>query len=460
MFLCLTIFKEIFLLVPLQSFFMCIFALISVWKEMDGVIIVLLAVVCLFQVLLWLKEFRRKEAISEVKRMSEEIQRSFERIEKNFREDFRLNREESRAVARDNRDELTRSLEEFGESFGRSIASFNELQREKFAMLNERQQLLVDHTEKRLEQIRVTVEEKLQKTLDDRIGQSFRVLSQQLESVRKGLGELQTLAQDVGGLKRVLSNIKTRGNIGEIQLGMLLEQLLAPEQYEANVHIGKHADMVVEFAVKLPGRGDAGSFIYLPIDAKFPKEAYELLLDAYDRADAVAADMAGKQLENAVRKMAKDIAEKYLTPPVTTDFGIMFLPFESLYAEIVRRSSLIEELQRKYKVVVTGPTTLAAILNSLQIGFRTLAIQKHSGEVWTILGAVKKEFEKIGGMLEKTRKNLQTADGQLEEILGVRTRAIQRKLKEVDTLSSRDARAILPEIGKMEEDEDEESLHI
>ena len=325
--------------------------------------------------------------------------------------------------------------------------------------LDEQQRQLVANTEKRLEEIRLTVDEKLQKTLNDRIGQSFRLVTEQLESVQKGLGEMQTLAQDVGGLKRVLSNVKTRGNIGgKFQLSMLLEQILAPEQYEANVHTRKGSDAVVEFAVKLPGHDDVREFVYLPIDAKFPKDVYEQLLDAYDHADTQAIEAAGKLLETTIKKMAKDISDKYLAPPATTDFGIMFLPFEGIYAEVVRRSSLLEELQRNYKVVVTGPTTLAAILNSLQMGFRTLAIQKHSGEVWTILGAVKKEFEKVGGMLEKAQKNLQTASGQIEEVLGTRTRVIQRKLKDVDTLSDREARAILPEIGPLTDEENENGL--
>lgn len=420
---------------------------------MNEVIIGLLIIIILLQILF--RPPKDTDTIQELKRLLAEMQHSFERIEKNFREDFRLNREEGRIVARDNREELTHSLNEFRQAFDRSIVSFNNLQREKFANLNEQQQLLVANTEKRLEEIRITVDEKLQKTLNDRIGQSFRLVTEQLESVQKGLGEMQTLAQDVGGLKRVLSNVKTRGNIGEIQLSMLLEQILAPEQYEANVHTRKGSDNVVEFAVKLPGRDDVREYVYLPIDAKFPKDIYEQLLNAYDQADSLAIETAGKLLETTIKKMAKDISDKYLDPPATTDFGIMFLPFEGIYAEVVRRSSLLEELQRTYKVVVTGPTTLAAILNSLQMGFRTLAIQKHSGEVWTILGAVKKEFEKVGGMLEKAQKNLQTASGQIEEVLGTRTRVIQRRLKEVDTLSEKEARAILPEIGPLIECEDE-----
>lgn len=409
-------------------------------------------------IILVLIRTRKESKTEDFDRILNEMQRSFDRIERNFREDFRLNREESRSMTKDIREELAISMNDFRQTFEKGILSFNQLQREKFSQLDEQQQRMIANTEKRLEDIRVTVDEKLQKTLNERLGQSFRLVSEQLESVQKGLGEMQTLAQDVGGLKRVLSNVKTRGNIGEIQLSMLLEQILAPEQYDSNVHTVKGSAEVVEFAVKLPGKDDMRDFVYLPIDAKFPKDVYEQLLNAYDTADTQAIDAAGKALEATIRKMAKDISEKYLAPPATTDFGIMFLPFEGIYAEVVRRSSLLEELQKTYKVVVTGPTTLAAILNSLQMGFRTLAIQKHSGEVWTILGAVKKEFEKVGGMLEKAQKNIQTASGQLEEVLGTRTRAIQRKLKDVDTLSDRDARAILPEIGSLLAEEEQEEL--
>ncbi len=421
---------------------------------MDWIILILLFLVLLFQFFIW-KRISEKESVNQTDLLRRDIQQGFERIEKNFREDFKLNREESRMVAKENRAELANSMNEFRAAFDRGIASFNALQREKFASLNEQQQLLVNHTEKRLEEIRITVEEKLQKTLNERISQSFRIVNEQLENVQKGLGEMQTLAQDVGGLKRVLSNVKTRGNIGEIQLSMLLEQLLAPEQYEANVKTKKGSDALVEFAVKLPGKDDLAQCVYLPIDAKFPKDMYEQLLDAYDTADPQQIETAGKNLETTIRKMAKDISDKYLDPPATTEFGIMFLPFEGIYAEVVRRSALLEDLQRHYRVVVTGPTTLAAILNSLQMGFRTLAIQKYSGEVWKILGAVKKEFESMGGMLEKAKKHLETANGQIDNVLGVRTRAIQRRLKDVDTLSAEDARKIIPEIGPLEEDEKE-----
>ena len=415
---------------------------------MEWIIVFLLVVLIIVQ----LYQIKRY-LFAQGKCTEEAFKQAFDRIERNFREDFKLNREESRGIAKENRDELAASLNNFQVSFERGIASFNALQREKLAALNEQQRQLVANTEKRLEEIRVTVEEKLQKTLNERISQSFKMVNEQLENVQKGLGEMQTLAQDVGGLKRVLSNVKTRGNIGEIQLSMLLEQILAPEQYEANVKTKKGSDALVEFAVKLPGKDDGLEFVYLPIDAKFPKDVYEQLLDAYDTADPQQIESAGKVLETTIRKMAKDISDKYLAPPATTEFGIMFLPFEGIYAEVVRRSSLLEDLQRNYHVVVTGPTTLAAILNSLQMGFRTLAIQKYSGEVWKILGAVKKEFESMGGMLEKAKKHIETANGQIEHVLGVRTRAIQRRLKDVDTLSAEDARRIIPEIGPLEEED-------
>lgn len=302
--------------------------------------------------------------------------------------------------------------------------------------------------------MRSTVDEKLQKTLNERIGQSFEMVSKQLEHVQKGLGEMQSLAQDVGGLKKVLGNVKMRGCIGEVQLEMLLEQILAPEQYEANVKTRKGSDTLVEFAIKLPGKDDSGNCVYLPIDAKFPKDAYEQLQNAYDSGDTSELDAASRNIEQTIKAMAKDIHDKYLDPPYTTDFGIMFLPFESIYGEVVRRASLLEQLQRDYKVIVTGPTTLAAILNSLQMGFRTLAIQKRSSEVWKVLGAVKTEFEKFGGMLEKAQKNIQTANNQIEEVMGKRTRAIQRHLRNVEALPQSESELLIP-IGQEDLPEEE-----
>jgi DNA recombination protein RmuC len=303
-----------------------------------------------------------------------------------------------------------------------------------FAILNEEQKKLVESTEKKLEEMRATVDEKLQKTLNERLGQSFELVVRQLENVQKGLGEMQTLAQDVGGLKRVLTNVKMRGSIGEVQLAMLLEQILAPGQYEANVKTKSGSAEIVEFAIKLPGRDDQQSVVWLPVDAKFPKDIYEQLQSAHESGDIPKIEAAQKLLEQTIKKMAKDIHEKYIDPPNTTDFGIMFLPFEGIYAEVVRRASLLDELQRTYKIVVTGPTTLAAILNSLQMGFKTLAIQQRSGEVWKILGAVKKEFELFAGLVEKAQGNIQTGLNQLDDVLGKRTRAIQRKLSSVEVL--------------------------
>ena len=287
--------------------------------------------------------------------------------------------------------------------------------------------------DKQLEQMRQTVDEKLQKTLESRIGESFRLVNERLEQVYKGLGEMQTLAAGVGDLKKVLSNVKTRGILGEVQLGSILEQILAPEQYDTNVATIPGSNERVEFAVRLPGGGDEDSFVYLPIDAKFPGDAYGHLMDAYDTGDADLVEAAAKDLERVIRSEAKDIREKYVDPPYTTDFGIMFLPVEGLYAEVVRRG-LLEVLQRDYKVNIAGPTTMAALLNSLQMGFRTLAIEKHTSEVWETLGAVKTEFDKFESVLEKAQKNINSVGDDLSKLIGTRTRSIKRKLRNVESL--------------------------
>ena len=354
------------------------------------------------------------------------------------------------------RDALENAFKNFRESFDKNVESFNSLQKEKFGQLDQRQQQMMESNEKKLEEMRATVDEKLQKTLNERLGQSFELVGKQLESVQKGLGEMQTLAQDVGGLKKVLSNVKMRGGIGEVQLAMLLEQVLAPEQYAANVKTKHDSADLVEFAIKLPGRDEGNNVVYLPVDAKFPKDIYEQLQEAYDTADPVLIEAATKNMENVVKKMAKDIRDKYIDPPNTTDFAIMFLPFEGIYAEVVRKASLLDVLQREYKVIVTGPTTLAAILNSLQMGFRTLALQQRSSEVWKILGAVKNEFGKFGGLMEKAQKNLHTASSQIDELLGKRTRAINRKLQEVESLPLADTEKYLPEIASGEIIDNEE----
>ena len=284
---------------------------------------------------------------------------------------------------------------------------------------------------KRLEEMRVTVDEKLQDTLEKRISKSFQLVSERLEQVYKGLGEMQTLAAGVGDLKKVLGNVKTRGILGEIQLGAILKEILAPEQFEENVATKKGSKNVVEFAIKMPADNDR--FVYLPIDSKFPSEPYVKLLDAYDTGDKEQINAAGKLLDTAIKQNAKDIRDKYIDAPNTTDFAIMFLPFEGLYAEVVRRG-LIEVLQRDYKINIAGPTTMAALLNSLQMGFKTLAIQKRSSEVWDVLGAVKTEFEKVGDVLSNTQSKLDLAQKELDKLVGVRTRQIQKRLSSVTSL--------------------------
>lgn len=364
--------------------------------------------------------------------------------------------QEIQRINRENREDLNSALSRFSETLNqnftllressdKSMSMLGEIQKEKLDQIEKRQGELIVNTEKKLEHIRATVEEKLEKTLSERLGRSFETVGKQLIEVQKGLGEMQVLAQDVGGLKRVLSNVKMRGGIGEVQLSMLLEQILAPEQYESNVKTKQSGRDFVEFAIKLPGKEGGKKHIWLPVDAKFPKEYYESLQNAYDSADLVLIEKEQRALENAIKLMAKDISEKYINPPATTDFAIMFLPFEGIYAEVVRKASLLEEIQTKYKVLITGPTTFAAILNSLQMGFRTLAIEKRSGEVWSILGAVKKEFGTFGDLLQKAQKNIQGGLDDIDKLVGTRTRAIQRKLNSVETLGASDNKLITDE---------------
>ena len=370
-----------------------------------------------------------------------------ERLEDLFRQEMKENREEMSRNMRELRTELNQTLnlstQQMQTTLHRNLMTTNEMQREKFDAMGRQQDILVKSTEKRLDDMRLMVEEKLQKTLNERIGQSFELVRTQLENVQRGLGEMKNLAEDVGGLKKVLGNVKTRGTFGEIQLAALLEQMLSPEQYEANVKTRKNATEFVEFAIKLPGKDNGKDVVYLPIDAKFPKDVYEQYIDAYEAGDTSLIESTSKQLEITIKRMAKDIHDKYVEPPLTTDFAIMFLPFENIYAEVIRRTSLIETLQKDFKIVVTGPTTLGAILNSLQMGFRTLAIQKRTSEVWNVLGAVKTEFGKFGGMLEKVQKNLQNAGDQLEEVMGKRTRAIERKLRQVEALPTEESQKML-----------------
>ena len=380
-----------------------------------------------------------------------------EQLESLFRQEMKENREEMARNLRELRTELNQALslstQQMQTTLHRNLMTTNEMQREKFDAMGRQQDILVKSTEKRLDDMRLMVEEKLQKTLNERIGQSFELVRTQLENVQRGLGEMKNLAEDVGGLKKVLGNVKTRGTFGEIQLAALLEQMLSPEQYEANVKTRKNATEFVEFAIKLPGKDNGKDVVYLPIDAKFPKDVYEQYIDAYEAGDTSLIESTSKQLEITIKRMAKDIHDKYVEPPLTTDFAIMFLPFENIYAEVIRRTSLIETLQKDFKIVVTGPTTLGAILNSLQMGFRTLAIQKRTSEVWNVLGAVKTEFSKFGGMLEKVQKNLQNAGDQLEEVMGKRTRAIERKLRQVEALPTEESQKMLSIQDCTDEDE-------
>lgn len=337
--------------------------------------------------------------------------------------------------------EQNEALQQFGERVRQALSDLSTVQREKLTELSRRQDELLKNTEQRLEKIRETVDEKLQKTLETRLGQSFDLVSTQLQAVQKGLGEMQSLATGVGDLKRVLTNVKSRGVLGEYQLQAILENILSPEQYVFNAAVTGTRERV-EFAIKMPGQSEE---IFLPIDSKFPQEAYLRLVDALEIADKGLADQYRLELIKAVKKSAADIFNKYIHPPQTTDFAILFLPMESLYAEVLREPGLAQYLQQEYKVIVTGPTTLSAILNSLQMGFRTLAIQKRSSEVWQVLGAIKTEFGKFGVLLERTQKKLNEANTELDKLVGVRTRIIQRKLKEVQELPEGESTQFLEE---------------
>ncbi len=353
--------------------------------------------------------------------------------------------EGSNLNAEKSRDYLSKNLKEFQTSFTENVKTFNDLQKQKFDEMKIKQDELVKSTEEKLEKMRETVDEKLHKTLEERLGQSFQLVSDKLEAVQKGLGEMQTLATGVGDLKKVLSNVKTRGVLGEIQLGNILEQIMAPEQYASNVKTKKGSHELVEYAIKLPGKDGEGNEVYLPIDAKFPQEDYVRLQTAYDVGDVLAVDQATKALLNAIKKFAKDIHNKYIDPPHTTDFGILFLPIEGLFAEVVRHPEIIETLQRDYKIIVTGPTTLAAMLNSLQMGFKTLAIQKRSSEVWDILKAVKTEFGKFGSVLDKAKQKIQEAGDEIDLLVTTRTRMMMSKMKKIEEMPTHESNRVIEE---------------
>lgn len=407
------------------------------------IFVIFLQVILLFLFFLRKNDSEEKAFLqTELARMSKELElalaQSRREASENLTNQFQLVFNSIRANSKDQNE----ALRTFGEVFRQNVQDFNTLQREKFSELNRRQEDLMKTTELRLEKIRETVDEKLQKTLETRLGQSFEMVSNQLQAVQKGLGEMQNLATGVGDLKRVLTNVKSRGVLGEYQLQAILESLLSPDQYVLNAAVGKGNRERVEFAVKMPGQSEP---ILLPIDSKFPQESYLRLVDAYEIASKSEIEVNRSELFKAIKKAAQDIQNKYVHPPYTTDFAILFLPVESLYAEILREPGLTQQIQQDYKVLVTGPTTLSAILNSLQMGFRTLAIQKRSSEVWQILGAIKTEFGKFGELIEKTQKKLTEANSELDKLVGARTRVIQRKLKDIQELPEAESNKLLEE---------------
>ena len=369
--------------------------------------------------------FRRRTATGDLLAKIELLQRAQDRGERMLREEMTRGREENASAAKSQREELSASLE--------SVRGIVDLRLQELQKDNAQQ----------IERMRATVDEKLQGTLEKRLGESFKLVSERLEKVHQGLGAMQQLASDVGGLQRVLTNVKARGGWGEVQLGALLEQLLTPEQFDRNVQIREETAERVDYAIKLPGEGN-GAEVWLPIDAKFPMENYQRLTMAQETGDPAVTDCAMKDLENQLRKSAKDICTKYINPPRTTDFALMFLPTEGLYAEAIRRIGLVEQVQRDCRVVFAGPTTLAALLNSLQMGFRTLAIQKRSSEVWNLLAGVKSEFAKFGDALSKVKDKLDQAASDMDKV-AVRSRAITKKLRDVEELPS-NPQPLLPEL--------------
>jgi DNA recombination protein RmuC len=355
------------------------------------------------------------------------LQSSQERTDRSVRDEISKFREEMKIGAHQERAELTVSLKSFSDSVEQKMAAVGQLVDEKLKQIQE------DNT-RQLDRMRETVDEKLQSTLEKRLGEAFKHVSERLEQVHQGLGDMRNLAADVGDLKKVLTNVKARGTWGEVQLGALLEEILSPEQYAKNVKIHEHGSDFVEYAIILPGQGDSLSDrVLIPVDAKFPVEDYQRLLDAQEKADVTAADDAVRQLEASIKKAAKDISQKYLAPPKTTDFGIMFLPAEGLYAEVIRRTALVQLLQREYHIVITGPTTFAALLNSLQMGFRALTIQKRSSEVWKVLGEVQTAFGRFGDTLDAVHKRLEQATNSVDDARK-KSKTIQNKLRAVEIL--------------------------
>jgi DNA recombination protein RmuC len=402
---------------------------------------------------------------SQIASRLESLERGQEREERMFRDELARNREESAGAAKAQREELSGALRNVSETTLKSLAEISAMVGAQLDQAIGQTRRLTENVDLRLkelreensqhiEKMRVTVDEKLQGTLEKRLGESFKLVSDRLEQVHQGLGAMQQLASDVGGLQRVLTNVKTRGGWGEVQLGALLEQLLTPEQFGRNVRTREDGSETVEFAIKLPG-DENGAAVWLPIDAKFPVEDYQRLIAAQEKSDTTASESAMRNLEAQLKRCAKDICAKYINPPRTTDFALMFLPTEGLYAEAIRRVGLVEQVQRDCRVVFAGPTTLAALLNSLQMGFRTLAIQKRSSEVWNILAAVKSEFAKFGEALSKVKDKLEQASSDMDKV-AVRSRVITKKLRDVEELPS-NPQPLFPELLQGEDEEDDVS---
>jgi DNA recombination protein RmuC len=379
--------------------------------------------------------------------LQQSLQSMHEKLERIERE----LRTEIAESSRGGRQELTQNLALFQQS---QVQQLTLMQKSIGDTLNQQLQQLQKSNADKLDEMRRTVDEKLQTTLEKRLSESFKQVAERLEQVHNGLGQMQKLADGVGSLQRVLTNVKTRGMFGEVQLEALLEQVLTIEQYAKQVETKPRSNQRVDFAIRFPGRGgEDGEPVWLPIDAKFPREDYERLLDAQDRADALAAEVAAKSLEARIRTEAKSIAESYLAPPHTTDFAILFLPAEGLYAEVLRRPGLMDSLQRDYRVTLAGPTTLLAMLNSLHMGFRTLALEQQASEVWKVLGAVKTEFERYGDWVEKVREQVQKAADTLDRA-DTRSRQMRRALKNVEALPEGEAQALLPKFDEALDDSD------
>ncbi|UCH22586.1 MAG: DNA recombination protein RmuC [Deltaproteobacteria bacterium] len=423
---------------------------------MDDIFIGFLIIFSVCSLILLIILWKRKpgDDLSQIKDKITALDIKQKNIEDTIKDEIARNRQETALNAQQAREEFGKSLKNSNDSMLKMLVDMTKLHEKNFeairqTMENQLRYLREDNT-KKLEQMRATVDEKLQSTLEKRLGDSFKQVSERLEQVYTGLGEMRTLATGVGDLKKVLTNVKTRGTWGEIRLSSILEQILTPDQYEVNVATKKNSNERVEFAIKLPGQDENKErVVWMPIDSKFPQEDYQRLIDAQEAADKDQAEKSIKNLEARVKAEARYIKDKYIDPPNTTDFGIMFLPVEGLYAEVLRRPGLCDFLQREYRIVVTGPTTLAALLNSLQMGFRTLAIEKRSSEVWELLGVVKTQFGKFGDVLAKTKKKLQEASNTIDKA-EVRTRAIERKLRKVQQVPKSDA------VELIEEDESDE----